>query len=96
MILPKITKLPNISTLGKTAAQLSTEIFGSTSNFRELDKYFSINPFTELSKINGFKELQNIPEIQKLVGLGQEQITKTLTDIKTVVKDKISLDWLNN
>ena len=96
MILPKITKLPSISTLGKTASQLSTEIFGSTSAFRELDKYFDINPFTEISKINGLKELTNIPEVQKLVGLGQEQITKTLTEIKTVIKDKISLDWLNN
>lgn len=88
---------PNqVFTQAKPVYQLATELLGNPSNFRELASLYKISPFDPQSKIDKLIKLPSVQEARKQIGVLEGQISETITSIKKVSNDVVSIDWLMN
>lgn len=85
-----------ISTQSKSVPQLAAEIFGSSSNFRELFDLYEISPFDPQQKIDGLLKIESVREARESIGVIGEQVIEVIGNLKSVANDPIVLDWLMN
>lgn len=86
----------NISVIGKPTYQIATEMFGNSSDFRELFKLSGITPFDPQSKIDKLGKLESVMGVGiKLDALNKSGM-EAFTQIQKAANDVVKLDWLMN
>jgi hypothetical protein len=93
--LPGISKELNLNIIGKQVPQISTEIFGTSSNFRELFTLTGISPMDPQKAIDQTGIVKEIDKLQKQAGVVGTKALETFSLLKKQVADVIKIDWLN-
>ncbi len=95
MNLPNITKDLNLDIVGKQVPQISTQIFGSSSNFRELFTLTGISPLDPQKVIDQTGIIKEVDKLQKQAGVVGTKALETFSLLKKQAADMIKIDWLN-
>lgn len=95
MNLPNITKDLNLDIIGKQVPQISTQLFGSSSNFRELFTLTGISPMDPQKIIDQTGILKEVDKLQKQAGVVGTKALETFSLIKKQAADIVKIDWLN-
>ena len=95
MNLPNITKDLNLDTIGKQAPQISTQLFGSSSNFRELFTLTGISPMDPQKAIDQTGIIKEVDKLQKQAGVVGTKALETFSLLKKQAADMVKIDWLN-
>lgn len=93
--LPRISKGVDLSIIGKQTPQISTEIFGSSSNFRELANLTGLSPLDPQKVIDQTGVIKEIEKLQKQAGVVGTKALETFSVLKKQVADLVKIDWLN-
>jgi hypothetical protein len=93
--LPNITKDLNLDIAGKQVPQISTQLFGSSSNFRELFTLTGISPMDPQKAIDQTGIIKEVDKLQKQAGVVGTKALETFSLLKKQVADKVKIDWLN-
>jgi hypothetical protein len=95
MNLPNITKDLNLDIIGKQVPQISTELFGSSSNFRELFTLTGISPMDPQKAIDQTGIIKEVDKLQKQAGVVGTKALETFSLLKKQAADMVKIDWLN-
>ena len=95
MNLPNITKDLNLDIVGKQVPQISTQLFGSSSNFRELFTLTGISPMDPQKVIDQTGIIKEVEKLQKQAGVVGTKALETFSQLKKQAADVIKIDWLN-
>lgn len=95
MNLPNITKDLNLDIIGKQVPQISTQLFGSSSNFRELFALTGISPMDPQKVIDQTGILKEVDKLQKQAGVVGTKALETFSLLKKQAADVVKIDWLN-
>ena len=95
MNLPNITKDQNLDIIGKQVPQISTQMFGSSSNFRELFNLTGISPMDPQKVIDQTGVIKEVDKLQKQAGVVGTKALETFSLLKKQAADMIKIDWLN-
>jgi hypothetical protein len=95
MQLPNITKELNLDIIGKQVPQISTQLFGSSSNFRELAKLTGISPLDPQAIIDKTGIIKEAQQLQKQAGVVGAKAIETFSQLKKQAADVVKIDWLN-
>jgi len=93
--LPNITKDLSLDVIGKQVPQISTQIFGSSSNFRELFTLTGISPMDPQKAIDQTGVIKEVDKLQKQAGVVGARALETFSLLKKQVADLVKIDWLN-
>ena len=94
-MLQNITKLPDLDVIGKQVTQISTEMFGSSGDFRELFKLTGISPITPQTAIDAIGKIPEVQKLQTLAGKLSGDLSKFTEIVKKANSDIVKIDWLN-
>lgn len=95
MNLPNITKDLNLDIIGKQVPQISTELFGSSTSFRELFTLTGISPMDPQKVIDQTGIIKEVDKLQKQAGVVGAKALETFSLLKKQVADVVKIDWLN-
>jgi hypothetical protein len=95
MNLPNITKDQNLDIIGKQVPQISTQMFGSSSNFRELFTLTGISPMDPQKVIDQTGIIKEVDKLQKQAGVVGSKALETFSLLKKQAADMVKIDWLN-
>jgi hypothetical protein len=95
MNLPNITQDLNLDIVGKQVPQISTQLFGSSSNFRELFSLTGISPMDPQKAIDQTGIIKEVDKLQKQAGVVGTKALETFSLLKKQAADMVKIDWLN-
>lgn len=93
--LPSITKDINLDIIGKCVPQISTQMFGSSSNFRELYSLTGISPLDPQKVIDQTGIIKEVEKLQKQAGVVGTKALETFSLLKKQVADTVKIHWLH-
>ncbi len=77
-------------------SQLSTQILGNPTNFRELAKLLNVTPFDPSEKLNRLMEIKSVKELRDSIGKLEDSANTVLASVQKVADDPVVMDWLMN
>lgn len=103
MKIPELVKQADqgLDTIGKTTAQIATQLTGYATGFREVADKFGITPFDTQAVIDSIGKIEGqvqgeIKEWQKQIGAIGDQAIQYYGQVQSVAKSVgVSIDWLN-
>jgi hypothetical protein len=95
MNLPNISGIKELDITGKSVPQISTQLFGSSSNFRELADLVGISPLDPQKIINQTGIIKEVEKLQEQAGVVGAKALETFSQLKKEAAGVVKIDWLN-